>query len=100
LWTTRGAGHHSRLADYTSKWIGGTKSIFISIGEGFSKALAKDGACVQATRGDAFVTNGDRLCRRVSTILTFFKSRMTTRFWPIARNSLTVGLNGTCWAVR
>jgi len=66
-------GAQVTVTDNSLKWINGIKSFFISIGEGFSKALAKDGAWVQATRGDAFVTNGDRLCRRVSTILTFFK---------------------------
>jgi hypothetical protein len=35
-------------------WIDGTKSFFISIGEGFSKALAKEGARRRATHGDAF----------------------------------------------
>jgi hypothetical protein len=38
---------NQRHGDFSSKWIDGTKSIFISIGEGFSKALAKDGACVR-----------------------------------------------------
>jgi hypothetical protein len=98
--STRIALADPRHADFSSKWIDGTKSIFISIGEGFSKALAKDGAWVQATRGDAFVTNGDRLCRRVSTILTFFKVAHDMRFWPIALNSLKADLIGICWAGR
>jgi hypothetical protein len=43
-----------RHADNSLKWIDGTKSFFISIGEGFSKALAKGGARCRDTRGDVF----------------------------------------------